>query len=199
MLPTNEELLQIANAHQGRARQVLGESGIVPAWQKVGAQVYLVGSLKMGLMMKRRDIDVHIYTDSLNVFQGFRALADIARNPRIQRVEYINLAQTDERCFEWHAWFADSNNELWQLDMIQILRGSVYDGWFESVAQRILDVMTPQQKLVILQLKYETPENEKIAGIEYYQAVIRDGVKNWDEFVVWRQSHPLEGMMNWKP
>ena len=58
---------------------------------------------------------------------------------------------------------------------------------------------TPAQKRVILRLKYETPEDMKISGIEYYMAVLRDGVQNFDEFCRWRQQHPQQGIITWMP
>ena len=61
------------------------------------------------------------------------------------------------------------------MDMIHIREGSRYDGYFEKVAQRISEIMTDEIRETILRLKYETPETEKIIGVEYYQAVIRDG------------------------
>ena len=63
------------------------------------------------------------------------------------------------------------------MDMIHIREGSRYDGYFEKVAQRISEIMTDEIRETILRLKYETPETEKIIGVEYYQAVLRDGVR----------------------
>lgn len=64
--------------------------------------------------------------------------------------------------------------ELWQLDMIHIEKGSRYDGYFEEVARRISAALTDETREAILRLKWETPDTEKIAGIEYYMAVLRD-------------------------
>lgn len=196
---TDEELLHLASVNQNRARQVLVASCAVPVWQSIGAEVQLVGSLRTGLLMTHRDIDIHLYSNTLNPAANFRAITQIGMNPRIYRIEYTNLADTPERCFEWHMWFRDKEDELWQLDMIQIQRGSMYAGRFEAVADRILAVMTPKQKVAILRLKYETPESENIKGLEYYMAVIRDGVRTWPEFAVWRQSHPMQGIVEWMP
>ena len=52
---------------------------------------------------------------------------------------------------------------------------------------------------VILKLKNETPETEKIMGVEYYQAVIRDGVRSYDEFMEWRGQHPVTDIVEWMP
>ena len=89
--------------------------------------------------------------------------------------------------------------ELWQIDMIHIREGSRYDGYFERVAERISAVMTDEMKLAILTLKNETPDMEKIMGVEYYQAVIQGGVRNYSEFVEWRKQHPVTGIVEWMP
>ena len=45
----------------------------------------------------------------------------------------------------------------------------------------------------------ETPETEKIIGVEYYQAVIRDGVRDYSGFKEWRKQHPVTGVVEWMP
>lgn len=196
---SSNPIFAIAAATERRAREVAEEAGIVAAWESVGAQANLVGSLRMGLMMTHRDIDFHIYTDRLEPAVSFSAMAKIAAHPAVQRVEYNNLAGTVEECLEWHAWFRDRDGDVWQFDMIHILRGSRYDGHMEMVADRIVKALTPELRQIILQLKYDTPESEKIMGIEYYHAVFCGGVRTYDELVAWRQSHPADGVVEWVP
>ena len=62
-------------------------------------------------------------------------------------------------------------------DRIHILEGSRYDGYFEKFAERLSAVLTDETRYAILKLKYDTPESEKIMGIEDYKAVIRDGIR----------------------
>ena len=69
-------------------------------------------------------------------------MARLAENPLIKRIEYGNSLDTEEQCVEWHAWFQDPDNELWQIDMIHIVKGSRYDGYFEKMAERITAVLT---------------------------------------------------------
>lgn len=83
--------------------------------------------------------------------------------------------------------------------MIHIVKGSRYDGYFENIADRIMKVMTNAEKETILRLKYETPDDVKIAGIEYYIAVIRDGIDNYSDFIKWRIENPLNGIAEWQP
>lgn len=83
--------------------------------------------------------------------------------------------------------------------MIHITKGSQYDGYFEKVAECIKFVLTDETKRVILTLKSETPPSHTIMGIEYYQAVIRDGIRTYPEFIQWRENHPTTGIIEWMP
>jgi hypothetical protein len=193
------DIFDIASRNQQRAWEIIESTNVIPIWESVGAKVNLVGSLSTGLLMKHRDIDLHIYTSPLNLADSFRAMAKLSENVAIKKMECINLLYTVEACVEWHAWYQDSENELWQIDMIHIRKGSRYDGYFEKVAERLNAVLTDETRRAILNLKYETPETEKIIGIEYYQAVIQDGVRSYTEFEVWRQAHPVTGIVEWMP
>ena len=151
-----------------------------------------------GLLMKHRDIDFHIYTDALNPVESFKAVTRICADPHVLQLEYRNLSATNEACLEWHIRY-DLDGESWQIDMIQILKGSQFDGFFERVAARIEAVLTPETRRTLLGLKYLMPGNEHIPGIEYYQAVIADGVRTWPEFSEWRKTHPADGINLWCP
>ncbi len=194
----NNEILSYAERQQELAKQVIAESRIREIWESVGAVVNPVGSMAMGLLCKHRDIDFHIYTETLDEADGLRVMAEICKNPAVKRMTYTNLADTDEECIEWHVWYLQDGEE-WQIDMIQIRKGSAYDGFFERIAQRIRQVLTPETKEAILRLKYQTPESEHIAGIEYYRAVIADRIRTYLEFLEWRKTHPLNGICTWCP
>lgn len=192
-------VLDISEWNQKKAWQVIESARIIPIWESIGAEINLVGSLKTGLLMKRRDIDFHIYTSPFSLSDSFQAMMKLAENKSIVKMERVNLLETDEACMEWHAWYRDAKNELWQIDMIHILRGSRYDGYFEKFAERLSAVLTDETRLAILQLKYDTPDTEKILGVEYYQAVIRDGIRSYADFVEWREQHPVTGVVEWMP
>lgn len=192
-------ILELAKRNQQKAWEIIEDTRIVRIWEGIGAKVNLVGSLRTGLLMKHRDIDFHIYTSPLDLSASFRAMAELAENTSVKRIEYTNLLHTAEACIEWHAWYQDMEGELWQMDMIHIQEGSRYDGYFERVAERISAVLTDEMRLAILKLKYETPDTEKIMGVEYYQAVIQDGVRSYPEFEEWRRLHPAVGVVEWMP
>ena len=192
-------ILELAKRNQQKAWEIIEDTRIVRIWEGIGAKVNLVGSLRTGLLMKHRDIDFDIYTSPLDLSASFRAMAELAENTSVKKIEYTNLLHTAEACIEWHAWYQDMEGELWQMDMIHIQEGSRYDGYFERVAERISAVLTDEMRLAILKLKYETPDTEKIMGVEYYQAVIQDGVRSYPEFEEWRRLHPAVGVVEWVP
>lgn len=194
-----ERLIEIAQTNQQRAHEFIQELNLIPLWASINVEAHLVGSLRMGLLMKHLDIDLHLYSDPVSLADDFRIIARLAQNHRIKQIEYANLLDTEEACLEWHLHYEDPLNQMWQIDMIHILKGSRYDSYFEQMADRIVAALTDETRHTILQLKYETPESEKIMGIEYYQAVLRDGVKNYVEFETWRRQHPITGIITWMP
>lgn len=194
-----KQIVDLATRNQQKAWEVIKRTDIVNIWESVGAEVHLVGSLSTGLLMKHRDIDFHIYSSPVSLSDNFRAIAKLAENPAIRKIEYTNLLNTDEACVEWHAWYEDEEQQLWQMDMIHILKGSRYDGYFEKVAERISAVLTDETRHAILKLKFETPETEKIMGVVYYKAVIEGGVRTYAEFEEWLKQYPATGIIEWMP
>lgn len=193
------DYLELAAQNQAKAAKIIKDLRIKEIWESVGAEANLVGSMKTGLLMKHRDIDFHIYSKPLIIADSFAAISKLAEDPCVKSISYTNLIDTEEECIEWHAWYQDENNDTWQIDMIHILKGSTYDGFFENIAQRIISVLTPETRNTILKLKYETPEDVRIIGIEYCQAVIQGGVRTFDELLEWKQEQPETGINTWIP
>jgi hypothetical protein len=194
-----KEILELSERNRQRAWEIIRDTDLIGIWESVGATVNIVGSLKLNLMVKHCDIDMHIYTDSLRVSDSFAAIARLAEHPSIRRIEYANLLNVEDACLEWHAWYEDLDGKMWHIDMIHIVKGSRYDGYFEVVSDRILAVLTEEQRNTILRLKFETPDNEKIMGIEYYRAVITGGVRSYDELLRYRHENSVPGILEWMP
>lgn len=192
------KIMEIANNNQKKAFSIIKELDIEKTFKNIGARINLVGSLKMGLLMKNMDIDFHVYSSTLNIEKSFSAISKIASNNKIQKVTYSNLIETDEHCIEWHLFYQGNdiyNNEIWQIDIIHILEGSYYDGYFEKVADDIMSMLSEEKRNIILKLKYETPDNIKIIGIEYYKAVLKYDIKTFDEFIKWRDKQLFNGII----
>lgn len=95
-----------------KAWKIVEATRIIPIWESIGAKVNLVGSLRTGLLMKHRDIDFHVYTSEISLSDSFRAMAELAANTSVKKIECVNLLHTVEACIEWHAWCEDGEENF---------------------------------------------------------------------------------------
>ena len=193
----DDKYIQLSQKQTEKARMVISSLNLIEIWEKAGATINPVGSFRIGVLAKHRDIDFHIYTDSLDIGRSFAIIAELCRHKGIKKCTFANLAETDECCFEWHLYYEDDEAQTWQIDLIQIKKGSFYDGYFEKTAEKIIAAMTEEQRKTILRLEFETPDELKISGIEYYKAVIQDGVQTSEDLLRWRQTHRFDGIIEW--
>lgn len=189
----------VARRNQFRAMEILEELDLLEFWRGNGCKANLIGSLPMGLLVKHLDIDLHVYSSGVTEEGSFRIVSALAKNPHIREIRCINGLHTDEHCIAWHLTYADRDERLWQIDIIHIESGTQYDGYFETMADRIKKVLTDEQRDAILRLKYETPDGEEIHGVEYYQAVIEDGVRSLSELRSWVSIHRQPDGSYWMP
>lgn len=193
------EIIDLSHANQVKARTVLNESGIIEIWKEAGCRVSIVGSLRMGLLASHRDIDLHVYSSGITTGSSFTIMSEIARNPKVTEIRCINGLHTDERCVAWHVYYKADDGNVWQFDIIHIEEGTDYDGYFEKMADRIVAVMTPQQRETILKLKFATSPEKDYHGVEYYEAVIADGIASMPEFEAWVIAHRKKTPYYWIP
>lgn len=104
---TDNELLAFSESRQRRAWDIMRRLRLMEIWADAGAEANVVGSLAMGLMMTHRDIDIHVYSSPLTVEGSFAAMARLAEDAAVKKIECRNLLDTDEACIEWHAWYDD--------------------------------------------------------------------------------------------
>ncbi|MCH5222081.1 MAG: phosphoglycerate mutase family protein [Muribaculaceae bacterium] len=189
----------IAQRNQKRAFEILKELQIVELWEKYGCKVNLIGSLAMKLLVKHLDIDLHVYSSGITEEFSFQIASQIAKDKRAKELKCINGLYTDEHCIAWHIKYEDFDGRTWQLDIIHIESGTQYDGFFELMADKIERNLTDIQRDTILRLKYETPEDEIIHGVEYYQAVMEDKIETLAELREWVLKNRKEGGAYWMP
>ncbi|MDE5878245.1 MAG: phosphoglycerate mutase family protein [Muribaculaceae bacterium] len=194
-----KEISHLATAAQEKAYRVLNTSGIVQVWEEAGCRVNLVGSLRMGLLVTHRDIDLHVYSSGITEASTFAIAARISAIPGVMEITCINGLHTDEHCMAWHVKYRTEDDEIWKFDIIHIEAGTEYDGYFERMAERIMAVMTPSQRDTILRLKAETPSDESIKGVEYYEAVIAEGITELEDLRKWVRRHRLQAPYYWIP
>lgn len=193
-----EEIFNLSFANQERAKRVLMSSDIANVWEQNGCRVNLIGSLRMGLLASHKDIDLHVYSKDITEESSFAIAAQIAKLPNVLEIKCINGLHTDEHCIAWHIFYK-YEEDIWQIDVIHIEEGTEYDGFFERMADRITEVMTTDMKYRILKLKFETPPDKDYHGVEYYEAVISNGVSNMKDFEEWVTEHRKKPMYYWIP
>lgn len=189
----------LAEKNQKRAWNVLRELNLIEFWESRGCRANLIGSLKMGLLVKHLDIDIHVYSRNLTEEKSFAIVSQLAKNQGIKEIRCINGLFTEEHCIAWHLTYEDERKELWQIDIIHIEEGTQYDGFFEKMAERINDKLTQKQKDTILRLKYETPDEEEIHGVEYYQAVMEYDVDTLEKLRQWVKQYRNPDGLYWMP
>ncbi|MDE6361024.1 MAG: phosphoglycerate mutase family protein [Muribaculaceae bacterium] len=203
-----QDAVKLSEEFQAKAGKVLEESGIGEVWKEAGCRVEIVGSMRMRLMASHRDIDLHVYSPQVTEESSFAIAARIAKNPRVKEIKCINGLATDERCVAWHITYEAKDGLPWQFDIIHIIEGSRYDGYFELMADRIVSNATPQQRETILRLKFESEANhandcaaasEPIHGVEIYEAVIDSNVETVDELRRWVASRRQKPFYYWMP
>lgn len=188
----------LALANQNKAQEILKQSGIAEIWEKSGCRVNIIGSLRMGLLAAHKDIDLHVYSRHITEESSFAIAARIAKLPNVTEIRCINGLHTDEHCMAWHIFYR-YEDEIWQIDVIHIEEGTQYDGYFEKMADRISEIMTAEQKDTILRLKFEAQPEKEYHGVEYYEAVIADGIAGMKEFEQWVINHRKKPPYYWIP
>ncbi len=194
----DKDLFQLAEQNKKTACQIIEGFRIIQLWESIGAKVNIVGSLQTGLLI-HKDIDMHIYSDKLSIFDSFSVMAKLAEQLPLIDIQYKNLIDTEEECLEWHARYEDKNKDIWKFDMIHIRKGSKYDSVVEKTTKAIADNLTPEIRKTILQIKYDMPKDQLIPGIEVYHAVFTGNVKSYQELLLWRKKNHSVNLMDWMP
>lgn len=91
----------MADANQWRAREIIKKTNVIEIWKSVGAKINLIGSLRMRLLMKHRDIDFRIYTNPFNLADSFKALVRLAEDKHIKQITYFNFLEEKDTCVQW--------------------------------------------------------------------------------------------------
>lgn len=188
----------ISSENTQRAFAVLRGLRIVPIWELQGATVHLVGSLANGLYMDSHDIDLHVYTEPFSIEHSFSAMSELAAVPGVKHITYTNLLNTEEACLEWHLTYEDERKESWTFDIIHILKGSKYDGYFEKQAQQIKAALTDETRQAILQIKADLPIRPHIGGIWIYEAVLRQNIRTAAAFSAWYAKQDPTRILTWE-
>lgn len=86
-----ENIFKISEKNQNIAWEIIDDTDIFNLWNSEGARVNIVGSLITGLMMKHRDIDLHIYSKNISMEKAENVLKD-EEGCQIMRILGRNMA-----------------------------------------------------------------------------------------------------------
>ncbi len=191
---------KLSNENLNKANEIIQELKIEKIWEGLNSTCNLVGSVKTGLIFNHLDIDFHIYSDDFSIEKSFKAIAEISKNKKIKEVYYKNLLDAEDMCLEWHLNYEETPQRVWTIDIIHIKNESPYAGMIENVTNSINKILTDELKSKILELKYECGKrNEKVAGIEIYEAVIDNNIGTFEELQDWRKSKENIEISLWEP
>ena len=193
------EIKVLTQRNQEKAKDILTNSNIIGILENAGLRVNIIGSLRMGLLVNHKDIDLHVYSSDITIEKSFSIMSSIAAIPNIVETRCINGLGTQEKCVEWHFYYRDNDDNMWQIDIIHIENGSQYDGYFEKMADRIIELISPQQKDTILKLKYLSNIEGDIHGSEIYEAVMSEGIADFKELKDWVKSRRKKEPYFWMP
>jgi hypothetical protein len=196
------DLFGISEERRQAALRVISASGVVEAWESVGATVNLVGSVRSGLIMNNLDVDFHVYTGEPMLEKSRTA---ITRLKGVRDVQFRDLLDTVEECLEWHALFDDAAGAVWQLDMIHIRPGSAFDGVIELTTDAVIARLAPDKsgarraREAILRIKHDAPDGVTTPGIKVYYTVLELGLGTYEEFAAWKRANPSIDLLGWIP
>ena len=71
-MPNLDDLIVRAERTAEAAHALLRATRLCERWEARGAEVHLVGSLATGLLLRHLDIDLHVYTPTLDPADGLR-------------------------------------------------------------------------------------------------------------------------------
>lgn len=195
-----KQIIELSERNLSKAYRIIKELQIKEIWESLGSTCNLVGSVKNRLLLNHLDIDFHTYSEPFSITKSFQAIARICEHPGIQNATYKNLLEAEDRCLEWHLSYLDNENCCWTIDIIHIKNDSAYAGMVERITEKIGNRLTEKIREAILRIKWEsTHSNEKVTGIEIYQAVIEGGAYDYDTFKEWKKHHPNTYISLWEP
>lgn len=72
------DILEFSKQRQEKAWEIIKKAELFQQWENMGGEVNVVGSLKSGLLI-HRDIDVHVYTETVLIEESFSVMAKLAK------------------------------------------------------------------------------------------------------------------------
>lgn len=180
-------VLKESERWHARADKILHDTQLVTRLGKFG-DVVTTGSYAYGVMFSG-DIDFHlICRPSKELAQ--RIVNSFIDDGQWRGVKYVDNYQYDGS--SWSNWPKSYyvglthyyENYKWGID-IWMMDSEMNQ---QRIHPWVLDMMTPEKRRIILEIKAGRDKEFKPGGFEIYDAVLRNGVTNVASFKAWRKN-----------
>lgn len=188
---------QQAKVLQAAAKQVMTKLQLLERWRSVGQPV-LVGAARFGAMTSP-NLDFEIYTDQPTVEAGFAVIQQLAAEPGVEQVQFINFMQSGDPGLYWRVDYRDETGRLWDMDLWLVPFSHPHAGMAERLAEALEQQLTPERLDAVLAIKAARQPEDGLRGVDIYKAVFCGGVRTRQECLAWLAQHPAPEMETWHP
>lgn len=192
-----KDILEVSETRRKKALEILEQLDLINRWSRIG-KPFLLGSVKMGLVWKR-DIDMNVYCEKPEEALGNGVMSEIASLTGVEKIEFHNFLDTPDMGLYWKIFCRDDENELWTLDNWLLSFDHPDAGLGEDLAERIIEVLTPEIRRRIIMIKSQLKMGDGIRGVDIYRGVIQGKVENAEEFLEWFSRTDKDFIVQWKP
>ena len=170
---------------KANADRILYEFGLLKKIEQIG-KAHIIGSYRMN-MMAWNDLDIDIENDAMSLDKMYELSTFIINTFHPVWYEAKEEVNDDGKRVWFHGFETMITGELWNIDLW------VFDKETISNAERYCDDITQNtsqtQKDIIINIKNELILRglysfEQYKSIDVYKAVLENGVKNIDEFLI---------------
>lgn len=187
-----KSLLKREEQRRIQASRIIEELELINRWAKVGKPV-IVGSVRLGLVVAP-DIDLEVYSENPRIDDGFRIIAEVAELNNVVGVEFKNTMATRGKWLYWQVRYQDNSNVLWAIEIYVCGPGDPYAHWSEQFLNAMQECITDEHRIAILSIKEALNRNKQtqmIKSFNVYRAVMDDGVRSFDDFMIWNKKTEL--------
>ena len=165
--------------------KILYKEGLFKLFQDFG-ETEIIGAYDLGLLVNP-DIDISILVPNYDIDRYFDLCKEIAKQFKPLKIKYI-----DQKLANWDPPYNTGlylgielirDKTLWKIDVSfftpDLFKGRIkYHNDFKNI-------LTDGNKEIIIKIKQSIYKSPNYKSIDVYNAVIKDNVKNLEEFLVW--------------
>lgn len=191
-------LLADADTKLATAESILNRLGLVDRWSAIG-RVEVVGSVALDVVV-RPDIDLEVYTDTLDPRAGFAVIVPLADIPGVRRIRYLDARDQTMSGLYWKVEY-ETGGEKWAIDnwmFAHIQPGTAAAGGVAEVRAAIAH--DPDARAAILRIKQTAiAGGERAHGRWVYEAVLDHGIRTYPGYLDWLADRDVWARTPWTP